>query len=676
MSINLKQKITSLLVCVVVSLLLTKFFQLSPTTRVIGDGYDSYEYLTFQNLVKENLLASKYPLSRTDTLRYPSGFDLSYGYDGAFSTFTGALISFFIPQPLAYNLTLIIILTLNLWCSFLFFVKLSPNLPSAFISSLIFGGSPYVLARLGSHANLAFVAGFPLLAQSILSFIKKINHPKSFRLTDFLYPMLSVLIIAFGSLQYLLILLYSSIVIIPLIFLIFPQQSFVIFKQSITVISKNILRFFFSTLIFSLIFTFFYQGYIRAILTGQLVHDPAKITQYRQYAQPGITDIILINSYQNSIWSKFNSSPPSIEKVISLGLIGWILLLISILKKPFIRFRLVILFYFLYFALSALGFFALPFFPEGGRQIIIFSFLAATLLALTPSFSKPLSLFILFLLIIERSTLSPISTPILSLAAREQINRLPGFAILNLPTSKYTAYYSHIPAVTNKKIVDGYFHYMADNPSANTFLSQDFLRRFICQSEKPLPEDYQITPSDSQVTLDLLKSNGIRTIMLHKNSKFLFDECTGVRQWWYTLYPKTEIISTQNQNLQVKNFEFNSYPKMSLRFFAQDPGVLTIHGLLIYPNILNDTYLLDSGLSSFYPTWENDPGGIKTTSDFLHHQSLSAGESFYIRSDTLLNQTAYLTVWYTFTGVKSSPSPAAPIEFVYEDTDVQIYKIN
>ena len=88
---------------------------------IIGDGGDNYEYFSFQYLVKENIADFKYPLAKTDTLRYPVGFDLANSYDGVFSVFTGAFLGLVVPQPVAYNLTIIFILTFHYFSSFTIF---------------------------------------------------------------------------------------------------------------------------------------------------------------------------------------------------------------------------------------------------------------------------------------------------------------------------------------------------------------------------------------------------------------------------------------------------------------------------------------------------------------------------------------------------------------------------
>ena len=160
----------NLVLIFLLALLFSNVFFINVNSNLIGDGYDNYEFFGFMNLAKENILSFKHPFSQTNTLRYPDGFDFSYGYDGAFAVLTGAFLSMFLGAIIGYNLTIVIILFLNIYLSFYYFKKFGQlknhkgglELKSL-LAAIIFGVSPYVFARINGHLNLALVAVIPLI---------------------------------------------------------------------------------------------------------------------------------------------------------------------------------------------------------------------------------------------------------------------------------------------------------------------------------------------------------------------------------------------------------------------------------------------------------------------------------------------------------------------------------
>jgi hypothetical protein len=91
-------------------------------TRLIGDGGDNYEYLTYQFLAADNLKKGFAPLAHTDKIFYPVGTKLSVT-DGMFSSLTGGLFNFLFSPSVSYNLTVLLVFVLNGVFSFIFFYK-------------------------------------------------------------------------------------------------------------------------------------------------------------------------------------------------------------------------------------------------------------------------------------------------------------------------------------------------------------------------------------------------------------------------------------------------------------------------------------------------------------------------------------------------------------------------
>ena len=128
MNIFLKMnKYKIIIIGLILAFIFSRIYSINPNKELLGDHGDKYEFFNFMYLVGENLKSGKYALEKTDILRYPNGFELSHGYDGVLSTFSGALLSFIMPLPLAYNLVIILILFLNFYITYTFFSTISSS---------------------------------------------------------------------------------------------------------------------------------------------------------------------------------------------------------------------------------------------------------------------------------------------------------------------------------------------------------------------------------------------------------------------------------------------------------------------------------------------------------------------------------------------------------------------
>jgi len=645
------------------SLILSQLFLRSPFNYIYGIPGDNYEFLAFQNLVKDNLSSGRYPLAHTDTLRYPNGFNLSYGYDGAFAVFTGALLSFIFSPIFAYNLTIFLILFANLYLSYIFFRRLSPSWVQGLIATLIFASSPFVLSRLQAHLNLAFLAGFPLLGIAYL----RLKHSSSFK--NLFFCQLALFILATGSLQYFILLAYNALIFLPLTYFLFPQLRFKL---------PSLNHFLLSLLAILPFYLYFFNGYALAILSHQLfIVD--KTANYLRFDQPWFFDLFLPNRFLNPLFALINPSPISIEKVIYPGITG-IGLLIFFFRSHKITppIKVLLGISVALFALIALGGLKLPLYPEGGREIVILTFILAIITALYLQIKqKNGAYYLIGLLLLERLLFRPSFSPPFSSVASLAVASNPGTASLNIPTSKYSAFYSSLPGLTHKKTVDGYFHFTADNAQSNQFLSQDLIQRFICQSEKALPENYHISSQDLSDTRTLLKTNDIKTIIVHKNGKYFFDECLQTRNWWYQLNPPTTLLSDPVSTVTSQTIEIVAHPQFSYQFYAQKSGTLTLHGIFLNPNYLNHlTITTPSGQSESVSLVPAD-NGVKNDKIPLFQGYVNAGDNLRLSSPYYpIKETIYATFWYTFEPTQVSPTIPLPFEPVYSDSEVEVYRLN
>jgi len=658
-----------------VTLILFQFNNVSG--EIIGDGGDNYEYFSFQHLVKENVVNSRHPLARTNVLRYPVGFDLASGYDGVFSVFTGAFLGMIVPQPIAYNTTIILILTFNFFLTYWSIKKISGSESGAIIGGLFYGLSPYVFGRINSHLNLAFIGGFPLLVYACFNLHKK-SQQGFVALKDMILFYLAILLIAFGSLQY-LIMLFWSLVILIIISIVFrlgilEKSGFVIKK----ILKENTDSFAISTILFTLIFLFFYDSYIDSIFSGKLALVD-KYSGYIRYHLPSLSDIFVPNQYLGNFWAKINHSKSSIEKVISVGFSGWIIFLLLFARERSKKIKFLLLTALGLLVLFSLSIIRIPLLPEGGRWTIIFSLLIVVIICKKRIFkNKYLFASLFFLLVIERFTFSIYSSPLFPKKEADIIRKLPGEAVLNIPLSKYNSKRSAYPYSFNKKIVDGYFHYTADTLDSNEFLKHKLISKAICDSEKLRIDTLNFTQTDYKDTIRLLKEKKINTIILHKNTvtdKYYFDKCSNVRYWWNNLNPKTLVINTNTSEVKVNTLRVPG-PQPKAKIFFQKGGKFVLRGLLVYPAKLTDTHLLYNNAETNVTDWKENKSGIATTSDPVVSISVESGDSVYIKSEKETGEDAYFTLYYQFELDPASSIVRLPIEMIYEGKDYNIYTIN
>ena len=167
----------------ILAVLFSHILSINPLSQFIGDGGDNFQYFGFMHLAHQNIASLKYPFAHTNTFQYPMGFEFSFGYDGAFPVLTGALLGFIIPLPVAYSIVMILMLWLNCFIAFVCFSMIGKLFNSHIqskiyylIPAVMYGWSPYVFGRINGHANLTFIAGFPLFAYAVLLFITRIQR--------------------------------------------------------------------------------------------------------------------------------------------------------------------------------------------------------------------------------------------------------------------------------------------------------------------------------------------------------------------------------------------------------------------------------------------------------------------------------------------------------------------
>ncbi len=655
----------------------SRIFFFNPSRKIIGDGYDNYEYFGFQHLVKENIQNFKYPLAKTDTLRYPAGFDLSYGYDGVLAVFSGTGLGLILSQPIAYNLSIIIILALNLFFSFLLFEKLSSSFYWGFLGAVIYGLSPYVFARINSHLNLAFIGGFPLLVYSLINYYHNFKLGKV-RFGSYLLIFLSILTISFGSLQYLLI--FSQVILMAIVISILKSN----WRREIVkivkyIIEKDVLKLIIGSVIFLTIFLFFFSGYLKAIVNGNFIFAD-KTEVLSAYGRPAVTDYFLPNQYLGNFWSNFNPSSKSIEKVVSLGVIELIIfvwMLIKLKSKKIVGFLSA---GFILLISFGSGWIKLLLVPEGSRLIVVFLLiLTVVLTSQKPIKNKKILLILTMLLILERFSFKIYHSPLFPYKPANIVQAQAGEAVFDIPVSKYNAYYSTLPYFYNKKIVSGYFHFSADTKEAASFLERSEIIRFICQDENQRQEKIYFSARDKKRIINLLKTNGIQTIVVHKKPetlhKFYHQSCENVRYQWYNFAPE-RITLNNSGDFQTKTIELTNFLNLKVELFAPYSGKLFLHGILIHPSSLDQTEIILPQGELIYPEWEKNEHGLGVAFDPVKELDISAGDSLYLHSAQQTDQPIYVTVYYQYQAENENIQSQPSIEKIYGDDNIEVYTLN
>lgn len=671
---------------------------LNLTTSFIGDGGDNYEHAGYQSLFAKQLKVGNYPFSYTTFWRYPIGFDFSRGFDSYISVITGGFLSLIFGMPISYNLTLYLLLIANGVCSYLFFRFLVNSRLLGVAGMIMYGFSFYALAKMGSHPNLLFIGSIPLFALSILNLVKKTHI--SFK--DMLFPFLALLIASLGSVQYFIILLTFTAIYILILYLLRSSYYFLLKEK----LMRDKLLFTFALLSFLVMFIIFYAPYLSSIFNKTFTIPDREGILFA--LTPSITDFFLPNKYITIIPSLLGKSIslPSIEKVVFVGWIELILFILFFTSKAAKSTKQLIFIAFLIPFILSLGFgkdnnfFLLPYrflshtFPfkiiaEPGRYFIVFYlFMTISVVLFLNSIEGRKKQILITLAVLATITLErfPLSFHMTSTLANDSyvqiVKREDSEAVLDLPVNPFYAPYDVLSFYYNKPIVNGYFHWSANTKDSLSFATNDLLKRYVCsEKEKVVTDKFNYLKEDKQdrELIEVLKGNGIQTIVIHKDDKFFHSVCKNVRVRLSRLAPfiTTATPSAQKQ-IQINAEAWDGKPSFSL-YFPQD-GTVYLDGAYIAPQ--------DS--ASFFITFNGGPLDFQYGWNFLKDgKSMELSPKYTIKTDvkagTLLTFQSYYDVshtwfslWYRYLPDEdSSTIPYSPkLEKIYEDKKAIIYRIH
>lgn len=651
----------------------------NPNENLIGIKSDDYQYMGFMYLTHQNISEFKMPFAFNNYFRYPSGFNYEYGFDGAFPVFLGAILLFFTNLILSYNLVIFIILFLNIYISYIFLSKISKiksgneNVLLSLTAAFIFGSSSYVIARLNSHTNMAVIFGFPILLYSLIRLFEEFEkESKKIAGSIIASIYLGLFFIIAGSIQF--------SVMIGFIFILFVIYSLIkyrlkFFAWLLKAMMQNKLLFVFGTFIFFSVFMFFFHGYVLAALGGSLN------TRYlaQKISNANFANFFFPNQYIGSWFNYINQMPPSMESVITLGIIPMLLFLFAIfqnIKKRDTTYTILTVFVFLFFMF---GLVRLPFLPQAGRLVVLLSLLSSFYLLLNLRVSKKILLIAIFLFVIlEKFTYSIYQNPI-ELPYYKFVRELEGTAVLNVPLNQYEPQRSILPYFFDKKIMDGYFHFPAINVISTKNFADKYFSRFDCNSLRDGLVDENYGNVDVEKVVEFSRANDIKYMILHKDDSIgnIYQPgCENVLRWMSYITPKQIIIESSTNGVVKNDLVFSKDEGGVAYIRINGHGKLYINDISVYAD-KNINVLMESkfGQEVFTKKAEelldqSSAGLIPAIIDVVE------GDEVILKLlNDDINQVRYLTLYYAFDGVSADIRQEGYFNKIYEDQHVDIYKI-
>ncbi len=508
---------------------------------VIGDGGDNYEVLSYVYLAKQNILSGRFPLSHTDTFRYPVGFNLSSGSDQHLFIYVASVLSFLISEIPAFNVTVLFFITINGVVSFYVFSKLFSSQRLGLVGGILYGYSYYVLSKAGGHMNIMQVYGFPLVAY----FVYRLWHKWALRSVIGLF--IGLLLVALSSVQYFAIVISSLIVLMPLVCIFH-------FNEVISKIShisfRDMYRFICVLCTFLIAFSYLFYGhvelYLKEFTHATFSNETNRFTDITRinlisYLVPSPYLQTFFSIFASKIlnglnWATTNAYANSISGSVFLGLVE-IMIFIYFLVLPKNRGSWFLLSSFIVFFSICLG--DNPYFPYAYLKVVpifnivgeterffVVHYLFLTLLVLK-SLSGGKGKFVVWfvvtcLLILERITTNFFLSPIPVKSYQEVVQKIPGTAVLDIPILDWPLVeYNLLPFFYNKKIVGGYFQWFGDREKEKSLIQSEVFRPLRCQSDAPLIDAVEL--------VDTLQKNDIQIIVLHKDFIYYDKQCDTFR---------------------------------------------------------------------------------------------------------------------------------------------------
>jgi len=512
--------------------------------KMIGDNGDGYQFIGFQYIAKRLFFEGKFPFGWTNFWRYPYGIEFQNTYDSSLFIILGLILYQFFQNPiLIYNLSVFFLIFLNLGLSYFSFRLFFDRMLSV-IGAVIYGLSFYSLARLGGHINLFLTSSIIFFFFSLVKILKEEGSIKSF-----VFFSVSLILVAFSSLQYPLFILGALPFLLILLFVFYKSQV-ATFMRIIYCKKKYLLISIASALAF---FSIFHGQKLVAWLNNEVQMPVFHITSVP------IINFFLPNCYLKSVSSFItNASECSIESVVFLGYVEILIFVAAIIFLKKSRAKSFFISTFIIFFIISLGHqtffpkiwpyqYLFSYFPyraiiEPGRFFIIFylAFTLLILLFLKKVTSRKLLIILLAFLILERLPWQFNLNP--NMYEEKFINKLKtsaSRAVLNLPL--YVdwwngQFYDIYSVYSEKPMVNGYIQWSGNTPESQKLTK--LLEEYTCYYDPQYaPSDFnvQMAKEKKNLLIQILKDYDIRTVVVHKDLHLNDEHCIKARGYIETL---------------------------------------------------------------------------------------------------------------------------------------------
>lgn len=156
------ETVLALLGYCVVALGFTALVWVDPTRTWVGDYGDPYKFLDFFGWIPHALGSGHNPLFM-DAIDYPHGVNLTWDTPMPLATVVVWPITALFGVIAGYNAWLLIALTLNGWCTYLWLRRHTQSAGPALLGGLVIAVGPYVSAHALGHPNLLSFFPIPLM---------------------------------------------------------------------------------------------------------------------------------------------------------------------------------------------------------------------------------------------------------------------------------------------------------------------------------------------------------------------------------------------------------------------------------------------------------------------------------------------------------------------------------
>jgi len=547
---------------------------MSTGKNAIEKGYtinsDSVYFLWNFWFFKHNLVdTGTNPFSRSDMIFYPNGFDISAGgYDNVFNSLLSLPLQFITNNLiLIYNILVLFNFVFAAFSAYLLANYLIKNKKISFLSGIVFGFSPYMIARSLIHFNLITAGAIPLF---ILFYLKLLKEPK---IKTAIFLAISFFLVTISAWQYGLF---------AVIFLFFSSLFFAVCRKE-KIFNKAYLKNFFLFIVFSALlllpvaFPMIKAALERKTISSNFSESLMWSADPFSYITPSPLSNLFGSLVDPKLYNTFSTY--MVESTTYLGFLEIAILIFYFYRRKKIDQKAKYwLYLFIVFFILSLGpylkmfglifnelplpyYFIIKYIPffnfakESVRLSIFVALFSSVIFAFSLKYifsfknyndrKNELLVFFALAIIAERTIFPyPIEkikpSPFYYKISREREN----YAILDLPVDSIIqfSFYNYYQTMHGKKIISGKIMPYAFSESVYSFIKNDvFLSQSTCISGgNAASEPYAFQNSEAEI--EKLRKNNIKYVIIHKNLINYFDNVKNLDNREYDCRPLRENI--------------------------------------------------------------------------------------------------------------------------------------